>query len=333
VRKIYKNGGKRESIFTFYLKIFPVALEKIIGLQFDEIKIEHYDGGKFIDLYAVNHEQRIEIFVENQIGPSDRTNHLKTKIIPLIERIHEGYVVWTAKEFNAEHIKEVKQLIDNTGKYINFYTVKINEEVLKKVGYLDTINPLEILGKLYKINAVGNILILVDTHLKIPTTHKGKAIIEDNKYDFNEEKDMKEYLLRRLNNAIPFYLNLHNSKKHNKNDRILQIGAGVGGVTYFCSALDRYQRAIVGIRFEYSKIHWYKYFKEKENLLKIHIDSNLHFDNRYRKIFWSMESNKERIPKVVNEIINVFRRFIIFFSPYIFEGKLNEIDKNGKINK
>ncbi|MGI2851606.1 helix-turn-helix domain-containing protein [Bacillus cytotoxicus] len=321
--QVSKHGSKKEFIFTLFLKKFPEIIENVIGHSIEGIKTEVNYGSKYIDFYAVNREKKIEIFVENQIKPSDRSDHLKGKITPIINSISEGYLIWIAAKFQKSHIDEVKQLLrDNPQKYINFYAVEINEEVLNNIDYLNTIYELDVWNNLDIINKIEEKVRLVDCHIQMPQTHMGKAYVGDYEYDFKRDDDIKEFLSVQLCEKLPFFLNFHTQKKHLMNDRILKFGAGVGEVTYFCSAFDKKQRAIVGIRFEYSKQDWYQYFKQNEKLLKKYICPDIYFDDENRIISHSIKSSREIIPEIVDYISEVFRRFILFFSPYTYGGKL-----------
>lgn len=320
------QGSKKEFIFTLYLKKFPETIEKLIGIPIEGIKTEVNYGSKYIDLYAVNRDRRIEIFVENQIKPSDWSNHLKGKIVSLISNISEGYLIWISARFQQKHIDEIKRILrDNPQKYINFYALETQKEVLDRIEYLNTLYELDVWDNLDIINEVEEKLKLVDCHLQMPKTHIGKAYIGEQKYDFKRDDDIKEFFSVRLCEKLPFFLNFHANKKHLMNDKILKIGAGLGEVTYYCSALDRRHHAIVGIRFEYSKREWYLYFKQNVNLLKKEICPNIYFNDMYRTISYFIKSDRENIPEIVDHIVEVFEKFILFFSPYTYGRKLNKI--------
>jgi hypothetical protein len=321
-----KEGSKKEFILTLYLKKYPEIIEDLIGIPIEGVRTEVSSGAKYIDLYAVNRDRKVEIYVENQIKPSDRSNHLKTKLTPLINNIAEGYLIWIAPKFQKEHIEEVKKLLrENPQKYINFYAAETQQGVLKRVEYLNTLYELDVWQKLDIINEVNHKFNLVDRYIRMPKSHIGKAYIGEYQYDFSRDDDIKEYLAEQLCKNIPCFLNFHIQKKHLLNDRILKIGAGLGEVTYFCSALDMRSRAIVGIRFEHSKQVWYQYFKQNEMLLLKNIGFNICFNDKYRTISYHFRSNRENIPAIVDHIVEVFEKFILFFSPFTYGRKLNNI--------
>ena len=319
-----KQGSKKEFIFTLFLKKYSGCLGDLIGLPIEGIKIEKKIGSKRIDLYAINLDRKIEVFVENQLKPSDRSDHLKDKIIPLINNIAEGYVIWIASKFQKKHIDEIKCLIsENPQKYINFYAVEVQQEVLKRIEYLNTLYELEVWNNLSIINEVDEKVKLLDCHIQMPQTHMGKVSTRENVYDFKIDYDTKEFLAAKLCEKLPQLLNVHTDKKHSLYNKFLTYGAGLGEVTYFCSAFDARHRATVGIRFEYSKVELYRYFKQNRELLIEKISPNLRFNDEDRTISYHIKSNRVNIPEIVDHLVGVFQKYILFFSPYTYGKKMN----------
>lgn len=314
-----KQGSKKETIFTLYQKRYPKCIEDIIGVKMERIKTEVNKGAKKIDLQAINSKKRIEIYVENQLKPSDRRDHLERKIIPLLQNIAEGYVVWTATKFHQEHIDEVKQYLrENQQKYINFYAVEIQPAVLERIHLLNSMYELEVWNNLKIINDVELKLVLVDKQEQMPPNHIGKAYTSDYVYDFSREDDIKEYMIEQFRESIPYYLNFHNSKKHSRYDKILKVGGGISDVTYFASAMDVRYRAFVEIRFGISQSDLYEHLKKEESFIKRDVNFNIRFEDKKRAIGVHLKSNQNDIPSTVNQLTYLFERFINYFSPYTF---------------
>lgn len=74
-----KQGSKKETIFTLYLKENPEVIQKIIGIQIEKMRMEYNNGSQRVDLHGVNKESKIDIFVECQITTADEDHFLKTK--------------------------------------------------------------------------------------------------------------------------------------------------------------------------------------------------------------------------------------------------------------
>jgi len=81
-----KHRSEKEFIFNLYLKKYPEVLEGILGVDLTQIELEIPYGRKKIDFYAVSKDKRVEVFVENQLTPSDEA-HLKEKIMPILQSV------------------------------------------------------------------------------------------------------------------------------------------------------------------------------------------------------------------------------------------------------
>jgi len=330
-----RNNSIEEAIFTLYLKKYPEVIEDVIGLPIEGIKIEENVGGKRWDFYAVNRGRRIEIIVENQKKKSDKNNHLSNKITPIINNISEGYILWIAKEFKKDHIDEIIELLrNNPHKYINFYAIEIQPKVLNCIKYLNNCYELDIWDELDIINKIEEKVKVIAYHLQMPETHIGRAYIEENHNDFESDYSIMKYMMRKICEGIPYYPNAHYSKKILQDNKQITYGGGIGSVTYFCSIPSKKRRDfVVGIRFEWSVSIAYQYFKEKEELLKERISPKIYFDDKNRKINLSIKTNRHNFPVIADQIVEMLERFILFFSPYTYGGKIKDItnpteDKN-----
>lgn len=316
-----KQGSKKETIFTLFLKENPEVIQEIIGLPIEKMKMEYNNGSQRVDLHGVNNESKIDIFVECQITTADLDHLAKTK--DLINNTAEGYVIWIASKFRkSSFIEEIKELLRNCPrKYINFFAVEIDPEVIERIKLLNSQYELDVLENLELIHEIKQPLKLVDSHFQMPPTHIGKAYIGEAQYDFNREDDVKEYFLDRLCERMPYYLNFHSSKKHSQNSKVMQIGAGLDEVMYHCSVRDMRNRAFVEIRFGRSKENWYQAFKNKAESLKREIHPLIRFNDNNRSIGFYTTSFLNDIPEIVSELVAVFEKFINYFSQYTYGKK------------
>ncbi|EFV71673.1 hypothetical protein HMPREF1012_02312 [Bacillus sp. BT1B_CT2] len=321
------KGRKEEAILTLYLKKYPRIIEELIGISIEQIKIEEKVGGKRIDFYAINRERRIEVFLENQVGPSDKCNHQLEKIIPLINNFSEGYLLWVAEKFQQEHIDGIIKLLqDNPHKYINFYAIEIQPEVKKRIEDLNTCYFLDVWDAMDSINEIEEKFKVVDHHIQMPKTHIGRALIVENPYDFENDYDIKRYLLEKFCQRMPYFFNFHSSKKNLQGNKQLTFGAGIGNVTYFCEIPSKKRKAfVVGIRFEWSFLEVYRHFLEKRELLMQCICPDIYFKDNERTINYCIRTEKSNIDETTDQIAKVLEKFILFFSPYTYGGKIKDI--------
>lgn len=316
-----KQGSKKETIFSLYLKENPEVIQKIIGIQIEKMRMEYNNGSQRVDLHGVNKESKIDIFVECQITTADEDHLAKTK--DLINNTAEGYVIWVASKFRkSSFIEEIKELLRNSSrKYINFFAVEIDSEVIERIKLLNKKYELDVLENLELIHEIEHPLKLVDSHFQMPPTHIGKAYIGEAQYDLNRGDDVKEYFLDHLCERMPYYLNFHSSKKHSQNSKVMQIGAGVDEVMYHCSVQDVRNRAFVEIRFGFSKDEWYQAFKNKAESLRKDIHPLIRFNENKRSIGYYITSEPKDIPRIVDCLVEVFEKFINYFSQFTYGKK------------
>lgn len=316
-----KQGSKKETIFTLYLKENPEVIQKIIGIPIEKMKMEYNNGSQRVDLHGVNKDSKIDIFVECQITTADEDHLEKTK--DLINNTAEGYVIWVASKFRkSSFIEEIKELLRNCPrKYINFFAVEIDPEVIERIKILNSQYELDVLKNLEFIHQIKQPLELVDSYFQMPPTHIGKAYIGEAQYDFNREDEIKDYMLDQLCEKMPYYLNFHSSKKHSQNSKIMQIGAGLEDAMYHSSIQDVRNRTFVEIRFGRSKENWYQYFKGKEDVLRREIHPLIHFHDNNRSIGFYTTSDLNDIPEIVSNLVTVFEKFINYFSQYTYGKK------------
>jgi len=316
-----KQGSKKETIFTLYLKENPEVIQKIIGIQIEKMRMEYNNGSQRVDLHGVNKESKIDIFVECQITTADEDHFLKTK--DLINNTAEGYVIWIASKFRKRSfIEDIKELLRNSPrKYINFFAVEIDSEVIEHIKLLNKQYELDVLGNLELIHQIKQPLKLVDYYFQMPPSHIGKAYIGEAQYDFNREDDVKDYMLDQLCERMPYYLNFHSSKKHSQNSKVMQIGAGLDEVMYHCSVHDVRNRAFVEIRFGPSKEDWFHAFENKAESLRREIHPLIRYNDNKRSIGFYTTVNQNDIPRTVSILVEVFEKFINYFSQFTYGKK------------
>ena len=168
------NGSDKERTFTFFQKYKKEIMTDVLGFEMDSIKLEKPFGKSKIDLFAIDPTRRLEIFMENQITPSDET-HLN-KIINLINGMNEGIIVWVALRFNQDHLLMVEEEIKRSKhKYVDFYAVEISSDVLDHVAMLDKQFKMHVLNNLGIISRVEEPVKLVYKIEQIPKTFVGNA--------------------------------------------------------------------------------------------------------------------------------------------------------------
>lgn len=80
-----KYGSEKEFILTLFLLKYPQYLENLIRQKMSQCEAEVSIGRKKVDLFSINLERRLPIFVETQVKHSDN-EHLN-KVLKIIDAI------------------------------------------------------------------------------------------------------------------------------------------------------------------------------------------------------------------------------------------------------
>jgi len=316
-----KHRSEKEMILNLYFKKYPDVLGRILGVDLTRIELEIPHGRKKIDFYAVSKDKRVEIFVENQLSPSDEA-HLKEKIMPILQSLQEGIVVWTAQRFDTAHLSAVKAFLKaNSQKYVNFYGLELHPEVIKQVEILDNLSPLNIWSNLWRINKVAQPLNMVYRHEQMPSMHVGRVYVGEYRYDFNRVEDVKKCLMEYLRKHLAFFPNIHKTKKHSAHSLTISLGAGIGGVVYQLSTRNQQGKAFVGIHFDESREDMYQRLCLHKPLITKKVHPNIVMENRSMRVYFEPYAD---LFDTMAEIKTILEKMIQFFSPYLL-GSIEEL--------
>jgi hypothetical protein len=308
------NGSDKERTFTFYQKFKNDVMSDVLGFKFENIKLEKPFGKNKVDLFAIDPNRKLEIYVENQMTPSDDA-HLN-KVINLINGTNEGIIVWMSLRFNERHLNSIeKELKRNKQKYIDFYAVTIAPNVVDYVAWLDRQFKIHILNNLGIINQVKNPMKVVYKLEQIPKTFVGNAFVGNRNYNFDRIEDLREYILEKLQEKIPYFPNLHYGKRTNKYGKSIYIGAGKAGLTYIISVKNGNEKAVVELHFDKSEANLFKAFVLHKDSMQLQIHPTIKF--RERKIGVYFEPFQD-LNDTIDLIADILDKMIKYFSPYTY---------------
>lgn len=80
---------------------------------------------------------------------------------------------------------------------------------------------------------------LFDVYSQVPSTHTGRAIAVTD-YNFERVEDVKQYMLVKLRDYVPYLTNVWKAKKHNSYDCQISIGGSRSGVNFRVSTRNKY---------------------------------------------------------------------------------------------
>ncbi|MCM3624315.1 hypothetical protein M4D70_18985 [Brevibacillus borstelensis] len=313
------RGSEKEFLLSVFLMKHKEVLEKAVGFEIDQIKLEKNHGRHKIDLYGICPLRRLELFVECQVTPSDQ-KHLHHNIYGILQSVQEGQVIWIASSFRKEHLLSIKSFLrQNHRKYINFYCLEINPVVLNHIENLNSIYRLNVWGLLDQITDIGaSPLRLVFKHEQIPPTHIGKANTTKTPAGYNKPEDIKEYVLAHLRQRVPELLNVHKEKKRNQYDRIITIGGGKSGVYYRVCAEDNRNTAFVELMLDGNQVGLYRRLEKYQRNMKEMIHSNIQMKRGRRiGVYFVPDSDLQATVKKISDILS---KMVHYFSPFVYKG-------------
>lgn len=307
--------SQKEFILSIYLMKHKEVLESVLGLEIEQIELEKSSGGTRVDLYGINPIRKLEVFVENQVTPSDE-KHLNENLFNLIYGCQEGIIVWIAKSFKMEHLHKVKSfLVRNRKKFVNFYAFELNEEAIMQIEQLNRGHKHEVIARLNQVHQVnGPVLKRVFKHEQMPSTHIGKVVLGERRYDFRRIEDVKDFALDTLRAQVPNYMNLFRQKKHNEHDFILSIGAGKSDIYYRLSVKNREGLAFVEIYFQ-NKLEIFNKLVNQYHEMRSCVDQELTIGKQRIGVYFKPYAE---IKDTVIKIGEILQRLIEYCSPQLY---------------
>ncbi|NMO75636.1 hypothetical protein [Niallia alba] len=116
-----KNSSEREFIFTLSQFENPQILEKELNLKLAGLELETKFAGLKIDMYGIEQDLGVEVFVENVLLKSDYSHQYR--LLKLIEAIDKGIIIYQAVGFKDKYVKQLRDKILNSSKKVNLYFV------------------------------------------------------------------------------------------------------------------------------------------------------------------------------------------------------------------
>lgn len=314
-----KNSSEREFIFSFFLKENLSILEEELKLKLAGVELETKYAGLKIDIFGVEQNSGVEVFIENVLLKSDYSHQYR--LLKLIEAIDKGIIIYQAVAFKDKYVKQLRDKILSSGKEVNLYFVTINSELFQWIDLLNC--------KTHKLKVYENLDILkrvpkpiqLQKDISIIRPIEGNKIAkEKNDWDFTKREDVNNYLLQQLRERIPYFLSFQRQKSNLDTLRIISFGFGRSGVSLILSLEDMYHRAFVELRFrEFSPPIYFKIMEREEKARKL-IGEELEFlDNKHTIAF--LFKPYQYVEKTVERLVQISERFILTFSNDVLYGE------------
>jgi hypothetical protein len=325
VRLMSKNASEREFIFTLSQFENPQIIEKELNLKLAGLELETKFAGLKIDMYGLEQDSGVEVFVENVLLKSDYSHQYR--LLKLIEEIDKGIIIYQALAFKDKHVKQLRDKILNLGKEINLYFVKINPELFQWIDLLNSqTHKLKVYENLYVLKQVLK-PIQLQKDISIIRPIKGDKIIKEKvDWDFTNREDVNNYLLEQLRLRIPYFMPFQRRKSNVNSLRSISHGFGKSGVSLVLSVEDMYNRSFVKLTFREFSPPIYFNIKKKEEQAREVIGEELEFLDDKHTISYSFKSKGINVEETVDRLVEVAEKFIQGFSNDVLYGEEEKQD-------
>lgn len=308
-RNVVKSNS--EFFFNLYQKLNKELLEEILDEELDVLLLEKYYLGQKIDLYSKVKGTTTGVFVESMLQKADK-RHLDF-LLKLIDNIEDNaIIVFQAQAFSDKILEKILNKIRKSGKKIDLYAIKIDKYVIKEITELNEIHFLKVIDEIHEIK-VSNPFNIVEKYVSI-REHKPEEKVEKQKISKVERRN--QILIEEIRKRTHYFPTVFREKRCLDN-RILSYSAGKSDVNYFISVEDRNRDSFVSIQFSKDTEDIYNEIKKMRKNFSEKIRFNVNFDDSSLIIRTDIHS-RQHIYKTIDDIAQIFERFVFYLSNYIF---------------
>ncbi|CAK7075207.1 hypothetical protein [Tissierella sp.] len=299
-----------EFFFNLYQKFNKELLEEILDEELDVLLLEKYYLGQKIDLYSKVKGTTTGVFVESMLQKADK-RHLDF-LLKLIDNIEDNaIIVFQAQAFSDKILEKILNKIRKCEKKIDFFAIEIDKYLIEEIESLNDIHFLNVINKLCDLN-FSNSLNIVEKHVSIEE-HKIKNEYEGEKNSRIEKRN--KLLIQAIREKIFYYPTIYRERRCIAN-RVLTFGAGRAGIDYAISLEDRVGDTFVSVRFAETTEKIYKAIKTKGQKFKQAMGHDVKFDDANLIIRTDLK-DKEFIYKTIDDLVEIFERYVFYLSNYI----------------
>ncbi len=300
-----------EFFFNLYQKFNKEILEEILDKKLDELLLEKYYLGQKVDVYCTVKGVTTEVFIESMLSKADgRHLHFILKLIDNVES--NAIIVFQAKSFTDKIIEKILSKVKKSGKIIGFYAIEIDETLIKFMESLNEVHFLKVIEKIKGIE-VSNPFNIVEKYNSIGE-HGVLEEIERQKMSRVEGRN--EMLINEIRKKLDYFPTVFREKRC-LNNRILSYSAGRSDVTYFISIEDRNGNSFVSVQFTKDTVDIYKKIKSKKQNFREKVGYDIKFDDANLMIRTEL-IDREFIYKTIDDLAEIFERYVFYLSNYIF---------------
>jgi len=331
----FQLNEERENLFSLYQVVHPEVLSKIVGSRVFGLEQEVPLGGMKVDICGWAEGSNQNIYGEIQLIPADARH--KEKIMKILTDIARGIVVWQALSFEKrEHlIEEVKDFAKGLKRPIDILFVEINPNLFPF---------LENLKLFYSLDVISNLSLLseVNEPFKKIAEYRGRDLFGEEEQDGtleavngsqgqvvheplqHEPKSLSTrlganiYILEEIRKKMAYYPGAYRAKSRLDTNAIT-FGAGNGN-TFEISIRDNYSH--VKLRIQKKNISTWMHVKMDKLIIENRIEYRINFKEERTSYIVDvpiLSSAKRPRIEVLDEMVQVFKVFVEFFTKYFYE--------------
>lgn len=226
-----KKGSKKEFIFNLILQRNPPLLSPFIG-DVELIELEH-DPDKRIDIFGRDLTHNSPIYIESQLGCSDKDHFEKVRYLIETNQNESGIFIWIASGFKDEYLDGIGDLFElyAIAKPIVILVLSIQKGYLNKLDNLNRQKDSDIWKQINLKDFELPKLSVEKQWGEVPHGFKDSSGTPPNyPLDSTSTKEINSYLLSSLRQEVPHLLNVHRSKKLTVNPIV--FGSGYSDLSF-----------------------------------------------------------------------------------------------------
>ena len=322
----FRLNEERENLFALYQVLHPEVLSNLVGTEIFGLEQEVSLAGKKVDISGWAEEIKQKVYVEVQLIPADN-RHLE-KVKEIINDIDKGIAIWEALSFIRREylIEEVIEFAKVLNKPVKVLFVEINPAVIPTLGQLAGLYPLDVIPSLSRLSMVGEPLKRIREYMNsgVLTEINGvqgsgqQCIFKPYSLEpITSRLGANKYILQQIRDKIPYFPGGYRAKSRLDTNAIV-FGAGNGNM-FEISVRESYSH--VKLRIPKTNTSTCVQLKKDKMMIENRIGYRIDFKEERTSyiVDVSIKSCGRRRTDVLDEVVQVFKAFVEFFTKYFYE--------------
>lgn len=318
----YYNSDK-EFYFALYLLKNKINLESILNLELSDIELEKNLNGRKIDFYGLSDDDR-QLYMEIQLTKADDIHIEQLAKIINEPQLNNYILIWMALDFNTDKLNKIEEAINISNKNINFYAIKVNEEVLSFLQILNGMFVNVVIDNLSILDEVKNKFTVKEIYYRIQDENNTIPIKKEEEIlDLDNKGHVMKVILQKLRSKeLTYYPSIFRGKKMDGN--VISLGSGCSDTTYYIG-INRKHYLYITLRVKNREL--FESLLMKQDEINSYFDYFIEWDTKNNQISTYIYYNRDKKELKINQLVRLVNKYVRFFTPYFYK---NLLDKNIK---